>query len=123
MAGATGTRVEIHDGIIKWFSGPEWDEVVFKVFQENAPRVQNAAQQNAPWADRTGMARNGLRAQATKGPDGIELTLYHTVDYGKWLETIQNGAFAIIQSTLEENAAVIFNEAIKACQKARRGSS
>lgn len=59
------------------------------------------AKANAPWQDRTGDARRGLDVSVEDDGDNITMSLYHTVDYGLWLEVIQNGAFAIIMPTLQ----------------------
>ncbi|MGX9924108.1 hypothetical protein ACWIG4_30140 [Streptomyces sp. NPDC002248] len=59
------------------------------------------AKANAPWEDRTGDARDGLDVDVDDSGNTIVLSLFHTVDYGQWLETIQNGRFAIIMPTLE----------------------
>ena len=69
------------------------------------------AQENAIWADRTGAARAGLEAAVSEEGDDIYLELYHTVEHGQWLETIQNGRFAIIMPTLEIFAPRIFARA------------
>lgn len=68
------------------------------------------AKQNAPWEDRTGMAREGLDTDVTMEHNTIIWTLYHTVDYGQWLETIQNGRFRIIMPTLEQFAGKLAND-------------
>lgn len=73
-----------------------------------APEVLEAAQYNAPWSDRTGTARAGLEVDVYEEGDSIWLELYHTVDYGLWLEVIQNGRFATIMPTLEAYASEIF---------------
>jgi hypothetical protein len=70
-----------------------------------AQQVVAAAQSNAPWADRTGAARDGLEVEVSKEGGDIVITLGHTVEYGVWLETIQSGRFAIIMPTLEQYAA------------------
>lgn len=70
-------------------------------FQEGAQALLLAAQEGAPWNDRTGMARYGLNVAVYSEGTNIYLDLYHTVDYGEWLETIQNGRFATIMPTLE----------------------
>lgn len=70
-----------------------------------AIRALDYAKQNAPWADRTGQAREGLDTDVTMDHNTITWTLFHTVDYGQWLETIQNGTFAIIMPTLEQFSA------------------
>lgn len=70
--------------------------------------VQEYAQANAPWADRTGEARASLEAEVTTEGDSVLLILSHGVDYGEWLETIQSGRYAIIMPTLEHFAGQIF---------------
>lgn len=66
--------------------------------------MEQYAQENAPWDDRSGAARSGLRGTAVHD-DGKQVStayLAHTVDYGVYLETIDSGAFAIIIPTLLE---------------------
>lgn len=63
-----------------------------------APRAEAYMKSNAPWTDRTGNARNGLRAKAT--PEG-ELVLYSTVSYQIWLEVRFSGRYAILGPALE----------------------
>jgi hypothetical protein len=72
-----------------------------EILRDMAREVQAYAQQNAPWTDQTGAARNGLTTDVYREGDTVVLQLYHTVDYGVWLETIQNGEYAIIMPTLE----------------------
>lgn len=67
-----------------------------------AENMEAYAQANAPWADRTGEARSGLTADVDSDKGNVYVSLYHTVDYGRWLETIQGGRFAIIMPTLEQ---------------------
>lgn len=81
------------------------------VMEARADDVKNYAQDNAPWADRTGSARQGLDVDVYQEGNEIVLELFHTVDYGQWLEVIQNGRFAIIMPTLEVFAAGIFEAA------------
>lgn len=63
--------------------------------------IETYARYNAPWADRSGMARSGLTASVDMEAGVVVLELAHTVDYGIWLELIQDGRFAIIMPTLE----------------------
>lgn len=72
-----------------------------EVFESAAGEILAYAQTNAPWDDRTGMAREGLITEVNEVDNEIYLVLAHTVDYGQWLETIQSGRFAIIMPTLE----------------------
>lgn len=59
------------------------------------------AKDNAPWADRTGNAREGLDVDVYEEGDTIVWEMFHSVDYGLYLETRWNGRFAIIMPTLE----------------------
>lgn len=68
---------------------------------EVARQTLEYAKANAPWQDRTGDARRGLNVSVDGDGDSIFLQLFHTVDYGLWLEVIQNGKFAIIMPTLQ----------------------
>jgi hypothetical protein len=81
---------------------------------DDLDKVENIAQEmlanardNAPWADRTGAAREGLEVEVAKEGGEIVITLGHTVDYGIWLELIQSGRFAIIMPTIEKYASEI----------------
>lgn len=69
--------------------------------RELAPRIEAYAKQNAPWTDRTGQARAGLGTNVYAQGTEVIIELYHSVDYGYWLEVIQSGRFAIIMPTLE----------------------
>lgn len=59
------------------------------------------AQDNAPWSDRTGDARNSLDTDVRKEGEVIVWELSHGVDYGLYLEVRNNGEYAIIMPTLE----------------------
>lgn len=111
----------IDDGIIVWFDGPQWDEVAAEVFREAADEVAERARGNAPWEDRTGNARAGLQTNVINDNGEIVLTLFHTVEYGLWLEVIQNGRFATILPTLEQEAPGIMNRATERVAEARQG--
>lgn len=69
--------------------------------KEVARQAQEYMQANAPWEDRTGDARAGLKAEAVHHGFRQEIYLYHTVDYGIWLEVRWDGQYAIILPTLE----------------------
>lgn len=84
---------------------------VATVMESGKERVEGYARSNAPWDDRTGAARNGLSAEVYEEGGDVVLELAHTVDYGIWLETIQDGAFAIIMPTLEALGPEILREA------------
>lgn len=117
----SGSNYIIDDGVIVWFNGPEWDDVVKEVFDQAAGEVVTAAQRDAPWADRSGAARAGLEAKATQSRSEISLYLYHTVEHGLWLEVIQSGRFGTIMPTLEKYSPRIMRNAAAKVAKARRG--
>lgn len=103
----------VHDGI-----GPMLDYLVIhtgtqvtEAMERGAERVEEYAKANAPWTDRTGDARQGLTARVYEEFGEIVLELAHSVDYGYWLELIQNGRFAIIMPTLEVLGPQIIREA------------
>lgn len=75
----------------------DWQDTVLEVAQE----ALEFAKEQAPWFDRTGDAREGLDVDVDSPGDQIVLTMFHTVDYGEWLETIQNGRYSVIMPTLE----------------------
>lgn len=66
-----------------------------------AKRVENYAKQNAPWDDRTGDARDGLTAKGHFRLTQYTIELYHTVEYGIWLEIRWDGYYGIILPTIE----------------------
>ena len=65
-----------------------------------APQVQDYARTNAPWTDRTGNARQGLKADPDIAPPVYGIDLYHRVPYGIWLEVRWSGRYAIILPTI-----------------------
>lgn len=93
----------VHDGIgpVVGFLAVNAANHVEDAMRDGAAELEMYAQMNAPWADRTGDARSGLFADVTHEGGEIVITLGHSVEYGQWLELIQEGAFAIIMPTLE----------------------
>lgn len=68
--------------------------------RNQAKRLESYAKKNAPWTDRTGMARKSLNATTSKTNNAIRITLAHGVDYGLWLELAHEKRFAIIKPTI-----------------------
>ena len=95
--------VIIHDGIgpVLAYMVIHTGVAVTEAMMEGASEVEAYAKANAPWSDRTGAARQGLTADVYEEFGEIVLELSHSVEYGVWLELIQNGNFAIIMPTLE----------------------
>lgn len=69
--------------------------------KHQAKNLESYAKRNAPWTDRTGMARKSLNATTEKRSNGIRITLAHGVDYGLWLELAHEKRFAIVKPTVE----------------------
>lgn len=70
-----------------------------------AEELREYAQKNAPWDNRTGDARSGLDAAVNADGDELSVSLFHTVDYGIWLEIRWNGRYAIILPAIEEKGS------------------
>ena len=83
------------------------EEAIEELMEQATREVEEYAQANAPWEDQSGAARNGLTAEFENTGNVMRIVLYHTVDYGIWLETIQNGRFAIIQPTIEHMGPIV----------------
>lgn len=111
--GGKGSFIRYFDGMIGFLSltADDYTDETRQVFEDYAARIQSYAQQNAPWTDRTGLARVGLSTDVWEENGEIVLSLYHLVDYGEWLETIQSGNYAIIMPTLEAFAPEVFEAA------------
>jgi hypothetical protein len=77
------------------------DQIFQQQVEEFAQEVEDYAKENAPWEDRTSDAREGLTATATTTVFHYVIDLYHTVEYGIWLEVRWTGRFAIILPTIE----------------------
>ncbi len=59
----------------------------YAMLQSYAGRMEAEARGGAPWADRTGHARQGLHAGVERQANGIWLLwLAHSQQYGLWLE-------------------------------------
>lgn len=85
----------------------EWSRKIVdglqQIFQVLQAKAEQLARSGAPWADRTGAARQGLRAFVETGGDTATLYLVHSVFYGIFLElgTRFMGPRPIIVPTLE----------------------
>ena len=66
-----------------------------------AGELLDYARQNAPWEDRSGDARAGLDTSVVVENESLEIYLFHTVEYGQWLEIRWGGKYAIIIPTVE----------------------
>ncbi len=65
-------------------------------------KIEDYAKVNAPWADRTGNARNLLRGEVDRiAEDMVVIYLIQGVTYGKYLELCHGGKYAIVMKSLE----------------------
>lgn len=83
------------------------EEALEEIMEQAAKEVEDYAKTNAPWSDRTGDARHGLEASFANEGNLLAITLYHTVDYGIWLEVAHSGNWAIILPTIEHMGPIV----------------
>lgn len=87
------------------------NDAVMAILDRDAPKVEAYMKQNAPWTDRTGNARQGLRAQSyDAGPTEKGIILYQQVPYGIWLEIKYSGKYAIILPTIRAMGPVVMDD-------------
>lgn len=68
--------------------------------ETGALKMQSYAQQNAPWTDRTGSARQRLKGYVQNRGDALRINISHGVDYGIWLEFAHEKRYAILPDTI-----------------------
>lgn len=78
------------------------DEAVRIYAETSALKLQGSAQENAPWTDRTGHARQRLKGDVLTVNEGYKLRLAHGVDYGAFLELANERRYAIIEQTIQK---------------------
>jgi hypothetical protein len=95
--------------------GEEYTQTVFVAGRKEAyvlaAEMQQWAKDNAPWMDRTGDARAGLRGEVDEevGAIGvIILTHDPLLDYPIWLEIAHQGRFAIIAPAIDYWGPIFF---------------
>lgn len=95
-----------HEGASTLFDGidnfePKTKDAIQELMLNYAIKMVEYAKANAPWNDRTGAARAGLDADVTDRGDQIVLSLFHTVEYGIFLEVRWGAIYAVILPTIE----------------------
>ena len=80
------------------------DAFVSEAIEYHAVRGEAMMRKSAPWTDRTGNARNGLRAIPVHDSGTHAIVLAHGVSYGIWLEVRWDGRYAIIMPAVERFA-------------------
>lgn len=89
-----------------------------KHLQNACTELESYMKSNAPWNDRTGDARRGLKAEYTerfkKGvesePTVLTIKLSHKVDYGVYLEYAMGLRFAILEPTVRLKTPAIIQQ-------------
>jgi len=77
------------------------DQAIKVAIQYHATQAEAYARQNAPWADQTSNARNGLFAKTNQRGRSYRIIVGHSVPYGVWLEVRWSGRYAIIRPTID----------------------
>ena len=72
-------------------------------------QMKSYAQANAPWTDRTGNARGGLDYDCKWEGTTLDISVFHTVDYGIWLEIAHAQRFAILQDARNSQVETLKN--------------
>ena len=74
-----------------------------------APQIEAWMKQNAPWEDRTTLARTSLFAETEQLVDLVVITFGHgeAVFYSKYLEFYHQGRFAIVNPALDHFVPLI----------------
>lgn len=81
---------------------------VISVAEFLAPMMEAYAKDNAPWTDRTGNARQGLRGFVEEVSQTIvDIYISHGMDYGIYLEVSFAGRYAILWPTIQEHMSTI----------------
>lgn len=72
---------------------------IIQVCQLHAGEAEGYMKNNAPWKDRTGVARASLHSKVLIDKDNITIRLSHGVEYGVYLEYAHGGKYAILNPT------------------------
>lgn len=68
-----------------------------------AKKLEEEAKQNAPWVDRTGLARKTITGDVTHEANKAVVNLKGNMDYSIFLEEARGGRNAVIKPTLDNN--------------------
>lgn len=79
--------------------------------KQTAAQMQAYAQQNAPWQDQSGEARQGLRGEAIEDDGKLKVRIAHTMEYGVYLELSRKGRRPILEPTAQKFAPEFFGAA------------
>ena len=77
------------------------DRIYNSVCKQYAVKAEQWAKANRPWKDQTGDARKKLKGIPFRDNNSVGIQLVHRVEYGKHLETANDGRYAILKPTIE----------------------
>lgn len=83
-------------------------DTVGGVADYHAPIIEADMKATASWRDRSGNARQGLHAERVEGKGVVAIVMWHTMDYGKWLEVRFSGRYAILWPSVLRFAPRVF---------------
>lgn len=88
---------------------------LLELSQFHAANLATRSKQNARWNDRTGNARAGIGSQVVDGGDVIEMVVFHTMSYGKYLElgTSKMARLGVMTDEIHVTAAQVTTDAQK----------
>jgi hypothetical protein len=75
---------------------------VVQLAEYEAAQLENDSKRNAPWTDRTGNARNSIYGLVQEENGEVEIVHGINIEYGKYLETKNEGRYRIIKPTVDE---------------------
>jgi hypothetical protein len=78
----------------------QWARAAHQVLEEQAIVVEARMKAEHPWRNRTGAAEANLQCEVFDQGGRSRLIAFHGVPYGKYLETMQQGRFAILSRVM-----------------------
>ncbi len=83
--------------------------------QSHGGRLETRVKNGSRWNDRTGNARQGIGNQVQASGDVIEIVIYHTMEYGKYLETgtSRMAKLGVMDHEIQVTAAEVTTDAAK----------
>lgn len=71
--------------------------------ETSAKKLESEAKKNAPWTDRTTLARTTITGTAERKGRKMVIALAGNMEYSIYLEEARNGKYAILNPTIEKN--------------------
>lgn len=84
--------------------------VIAGIVERRSDIAEGYMKDGAPWTDRTGNARAGLRAIPEHSSNRSVITLMHSMPYGIWLEVRWAGRWGILVNTLREQGQGLMDD-------------